>query len=146
VQREPHGHEHRDPPKEHGGDRRRALGRRGEDLAAAHLGRLGFAVIARNVRSRHGEIDLIACDGDTLVFVEVKSRRARPDADPQRGAPDPLSWLRARQRARLRRLAAAWLSVEHDRPHVREIRFDAVGVILDDEGELLRLDHVEHAW
>ncbi|HUB75799.1 MAG TPA: YraN family protein, partial [Solirubrobacteraceae bacterium] len=87
-------------------DPRRALGRRGERLAAAHLQRLGFAILARNVRTRHGEIDLIACDGETLTFVEVKTRRShrrRISAEP------PLAWLRPHQRARLRRLAAAWL-------------------------------------
>ena len=57
-------------------DPRRALGRLGERLAAAHLQRLGFAILARNVRTRHGEIDLIAFDGEALVFVEVKTRRS----------------------------------------------------------------------
>jgi hypothetical protein len=50
---------------------RRALGRRGEELAAAHFERLGFSVIGRNVRTRYGEIDLIAFDGRVLAFVEV---------------------------------------------------------------------------
>jgi putative endonuclease len=130
-----------------GTDPRRALGRLGEELAVAHLERLGFAVVARNVRTRAGEIDLIVFDGRVLVFAEVKTRsagfrgrRIRPDQE-------PLPWLRPRQRARLRRLALAWLSDErHDRPTAHTIRFDAVGVIVDDRGRLLRLDHVEAAW
>ena len=52
------------PPK----DPRHALGRLGEQLAATHLERLGFAILARNARTRYGEIDLIAFDGHTLVF------------------------------------------------------------------------------
>jgi putative endonuclease len=126
-------------------DPRRTLGRLGEELAATHFARLGFTMVARNVRTRHGEIDLIMFDGEALVFAEVKTRRAsgrriRPEQE-------PLPWLRPRQRVRLRRLARAWLSDErHDRPTARTIRFDAVGVIVDGRGRLLRLDHVEAAW
>ncbi len=58
------------------------LGRLGEELAAAHLRRLGFATLARNVRTRHGEIDLIVFDGRTLAFVEVKTRLARSVGQP----------------------------------------------------------------
>src|SRR5437879_3818340 len=91
-------------------DHRRRLGLLGEELAAAHLERLGFSVIARNVRSRHGEIDLIAFDGRTLVFAEVKPRRVRRGDRAVAAHYDPLASLRSRQRARLRRLAVAWLS------------------------------------
>jgi hypothetical protein len=56
-------------------DSRRVLGRRGEGLAAVHLERLGYAILARNVRTRYGEIDLIAFDGRTLAMIEVKTRR-----------------------------------------------------------------------
>ena len=85
------------------------LGRLGETLAAAHLEGLGFAILARNVRTRHGEIDLVAFDGETLVFAEVKTARRRGDADQQAQRGDPLQWLGPPQRARLRRLASAWL-------------------------------------
>jgi putative endonuclease len=128
-------------------DPRRALGRTGEDIAAAHLQRLGFSLLARNVRTRHGEIDLIACDGATLLFVEVKTRRAGVRGRRVQPAQEPLAWLRPRQRARLRRLAAAWLGGERrlsPRPHT--IRFDAIGVILDERDALVRLDHLEGAW
>jgi putative endonuclease len=128
-------------------DPRRTLGRLGEDLAAAHFARLGFATLARNVRTREGEIDAIVFDRRTrtLVFVEVKTRAAcaghiRPDQQ-------PLASLRPRQRRRLRRLARAWLSHESQhRPTARTIRFDAVGVLVDGRGRLLRLDHIEAAW
>jgi putative endonuclease len=128
-------------------DPRRTLGRLGEDLAAGHLRRLGFTTLARNERSRHGEIDLIAFDGRTLVFAEVKTRRLLAPERGIRPAQEPLAWLRPRQRARLRRLAVAWLSDEgRRRPTARSIRFDAIGVIVDATGRLLRLDHVEGAW
>ncbi len=127
-------------------DARRALGRLGEDLAAGHFDRLGFDVIARNVRTRNGEIDLIACDGRTLVFAEVKTRRGGGAARRVHPDREPLAGLRPRQRNRIRRLAVAWLSEERDRPRVGTIRFDAVGVVLDPCGRLLRLDHIEAAW
>jgi putative endonuclease len=136
----------RDPAPAPREDPRRALGRLGERLAAAHLQRLGFAIVARNVRTRHGEIDLIAFDGEALVFVEVKTRRSRKR---WRLTPEeqPLAWLRIRQRARVRRLASAWLHAESaNRPAAHTIRFDAVGVIVDEADRLLSLDHVESAW
>ena len=127
-------------------DPRRALGRLGERLAAAHLERLGYMILARNARTRYGEIDLVAFNGDALVFVEVKTRRSRRrwrlSAQEQ-----PLAWLRSSQRARLRRLAAAWLHHEsRNRPTAHTIRFDAVGVIVDEADRLQCLDHVEGAW
>lgn len=128
-------------------DPRHALGRAGEQLAAAHLQRLGFCALGRNVRTREGEIDLIAFNGTTLIFVEVKTRRAGVHGRRVRPDQEPLVWLRPRQRARLRRLAAAWLSSErHIRPSAHTIRFDAVGVIVDERGRLVRLDHLEGAW
>jgi putative endonuclease len=128
-------------------DPRQALGRRGEELAADHFRRLGFSPLGRNERTRYGEIDLVAFDGRTLVFAEVKTRRV--DALPRQPRPDqqPLTWLRPRQRARLRKLAAAWLADEkHIRPTAHTIRFDAVGVTVDSKHRLLRLDHIEGAW
>lgn len=128
-------------------DPRRAIGRRGERLAAAHLRRLGFRTIARNHRTRHGEIDLICFDGVTLVFAEIKTLALRSGELALCPDPRPLSWLHHSQRARLRRLATAWLSAEgRIRPTAREIRFDAIGVTLDGAGRLRRIDHVENAF
>jgi putative endonuclease len=128
-------------------DERRRVGRRGETLAAAHLRGLGFALLARNVRSRRGEIDLIAFDGQTLVFVEVKCRRVRATG---RGAsPDqnPLAALGGRQRSRVRALAAAWLA-ERGRAHpfAQTLRFDAIGMTVDRGGRLVHLEHIPGAW
>jgi len=127
-------------------EQRRALGRRGEQLAAAHLRRIGYEEIARNVRTRRGEIDLIMRDERALVFVEVKTRMI---GDAQRAPrPDqrPLAGLGTGQRARLRRLAAAWLAEERSRPFAASIRFDAVGVVLDASGRLRGVEHLENAW
>jgi putative endonuclease len=54
--------------------RRQILGKHGEDQAASELERRGYAVLARRYRTRHGEIDIVALDGETIVFVEVKAK------------------------------------------------------------------------
>jgi putative endonuclease len=121
-------------------DLRHHLGRIGEHLALAHLERLGFALVARNHRTRYGELDLVVFDGTTLVFVEVKTRRANHAG---RG---PWEALHERKRKQVRRMAAAFLLEPGDRPRSAELRFDAIGVIIDGQGRLARLDHLEAAF
>lgn len=124
---------------------RERLGALGEELASAHLQRLGFRVLERNVRTRGGEIDLIAFDGHTLVFVEVKTARAVAAGRRQEAV--PLHWLGQRQRQRIRRLARAWLAdPERHHPRAAAVRFDAIGVVLDARGRLHALEHLEGAW
>jgi putative endonuclease len=120
-------------------DPRQHLGRTGEDLALAHLERLGYELVARNHRTRWGEIDLVVHDGAALVFVEVKTRRAS-------GSGGPWEALHERKRAQVRRMAAAFLSDVQDRPRSRDLRFDAIGVVIDPRGRLVRLDHLEGAF
>ena len=122
------------------GDPRRALGARGEGLALAHLERLGFTLVARNHRTRWGEIDLIVYDGTTLVFVEVKTRRTSARAGSALDAVAPV------KQQQVRRIAAAWLAEVSDRPRSAELRFDVIGVTVDPCGDLLRLDHLEGAF
>ena len=123
-----------------------ALGLLGERLAADHLRRRGLEVIARNLRTAQGEIDIVAREGDALVFVEVKTRRAQPRARPLSPAV-PLERLSRRQRQRLRRLAAAYLrETAAVRPWATVVRLDAIGVTVDTRGRLLRLDHLQDAW
>jgi putative endonuclease len=130
-----------------GSDPLRTLGRLGEELAVAHFDRLGFAPLGRNERTRYGEIDLIAFDGHTLVFAEIKTRRVNACRQSIRPDQRPLVRLEGRQRERLRRLAAAWLyDKQHVRPTAQTIRFDAIGVILDTKDRLISLDHIEGAW
>ena len=121
-------------------DPRQHLGRTGEDLALAHLERLGYALVARNHRTRWGEIDLVVHDGDALVFVEVKTRRATSSG---RG---PWEALHERKRAQVRRMAAAFLAEVSERPRAVDLRFDAIGVVIDPRGRLVALDHLEAAF
>jgi putative endonuclease len=127
-----------DWPKEH----RRALGRVGEEIAIAHLEARGFSLVTRNYRTRRGEIDLIAYNGCTLVFVEVKTQLVRPVEAGMRL--HPLEWLTARQRKLQRPLAMAWLyDRTHPRPMAQNIRFDAIGVLVDKKGAPVKVEHVE---
>lgn len=97
-----------------------ALGRAGEDAAVALLETHGYRIVARNVRMPGGEIDVVARDGDTVVFVEVKAR-ASGSFGRAVGAVD------ARKRAALRALAADWLQVAAPRARARfdVVAFDA---------------------
>jgi putative endonuclease len=119
---------------------RQHLGRLGEDLALAHLERLGFSLVTRNHRTRFGEIDLVVFDGSSLVFVEVKTRRANS------AGREPWEALHGRKRQQVRRMAAAYLLEVADRPHSADVRFDAIGVLIDGQGRLVRLDHLEAAF
>jgi len=91
-------------------------GAQAEGLAADFLERHGLAILARNFRTRRGEIDLVARDGDTLVFVEVRLR-ARSDFG---GAAESVT---ARKQQRIVSAAQAWLSRLQREP---PCRFDAV--------------------
>lgn len=128
-----------DPAADHPTDPRRGVGAAGERFAEAHLLRLGYDVVERNARTRWGEIDLVVVDERALVFCEVKARVAR-------GHASPWTSLHARKQAQVRRLAAAWLAEREDRPRARDLRFDAIGVLLDPSGRLVRLDHLEGAF
>jgi putative endonuclease len=88
-------------------DPRRRIGALGEEIAAAHLQRAGMTLLARNYRTRYGEVDLVVRDGDAVAFVEVKTRRARPGAPPPFGLPEEA--VTARKRARILRAASAYL-------------------------------------
>lgn len=103
----------------------RELGQAGEQLVAEHLLADGWQVIARNHRVARGEIDIIALDGRTLVFVEVKTRRTLLAGVPQ-AAVTP-------QKLRRLRLLAGIFLMEHSPPH-RDVRIDVVGVLFTDGG------------
>lgn len=96
------------------------LGHRGEDLAAAFLERAGLQVVQRNWRCVQGEIDVVAREGDELVFVEVKTRSSTAFGH-------PFEAITVQKLARLRRLASAWC-VAHE-PRAGRIRIDVIGII-----------------
>jgi len=97
-----------------------ALGAYGERVAAAHLVAAGMTVLDRNWRCPIGEIDIVARDGDVLVVCEVKTRSST-------ALGHPLEAVTARKAARLRRLAAAWITERQ--VHPPDVRIDLVGVL-----------------
>jgi putative endonuclease len=114
-------------------DRNRALGAWGEAVAARYLERHGLTVIEHNVRNRLGELDLIARDGDTLVFIEVKTRRRTEYGSPALA----VDW---RKRRRLSKLALAYVG---DQPF--GIRFDIIAITAP-KGERPVLQHFRSAF
>ncbi len=120
-------------------DLRQHLGRVGERLALEHLERLGYRLVAKNYRTRFGELDVIVCDDERIVFVEVKARRAGAVAGALESVPP-------RKQRQVRSMAAAWLVDVTDRPRARDLRFDVVAITVDRHGTLVRLDHLEDAF
>jgi putative endonuclease len=121
-------------------DPRPQLGRFGEQLAAEHLIRRGFRIVERNYHTRWGELDIVAFDGRTLAFCEVKTRRLTA---PGR---NPLESVHTLKRSKVRRMAGRWLVERTDRPYADNVRFDAIGVTFDGAGRLVSLEHLEGAF
>lgn len=112
------------------------LGRRGEDIAAEHLRDAGMVVLARNWRCALGELDIVAREGSTLVFCEVKTRSGV-------GYGPPAEAIVKTKVRRIRRLAAAWLA-QADRGWA-ETRFDVVSVIQPSGGRA-SVEHLRGAF
>ncbi len=107
------------------------LGPAGEKVAARHLRRAGYRIVARNYTCPAGEIDVIALDGDTLVFVEVKTRCRADLADPEVN-------ITAHKRRQLTHVARYYLAEKSAQE--RPSRFDVVAVVLPEKGRPI----VEH--
>ncbi len=110
-----------------------------EQLAALHLERLGYRIVARNFQSRGSEIDLIAVAGDELVFVEVKSRRQPAKERPERN-------VSRRKQAKLRAAARAYVA-QHALCDPRiQIRFDVIAILWPQNGGDFELRHIRSAF
>jgi len=113
-----------------------AVGAYGERVAARHLVEAGLIVLDRNWRCPHGELDIVARDGPTLVFCEVKTRRGDRFGAPVEAV------IPAKVR-RLRMLATLWIAGSGLRP--RDIRFDVVSVHPQGSGAA-RVEHLRGAF
>jgi putative endonuclease len=120
------------PPPDH----RAELGSYGERVAVRALTDAGLSVLDRNWRCRDGELDVVARDGDALVFCEVKTRTGT-------GFGHPAEAVTPAKRRRLRLLARAWLAA-HDH-HAPDLRFDVVGVHVPISGPA-RVTHLRNAF
>jgi putative endonuclease len=120
---------------------RQRLGRAAEDLVAARLEGAGWRIVGRNIRLPSGELDVVALDGATLVFVEVKAGRAWARAGPER----PAHAVGRRKQLKLRRLAREWIAERRGPSGVSGYRFDVVGVSFGQDG-LADVDHIRAAF
>ena len=114
----------------------RALGRAGEDIACEYLERKKYTILARGFRLFRGEIDIIARDGDVLVFVEVKAR-----ADESHGRPEES--VTAGKQKQIRRIARGYL-LANPSPGV-DCRFDVIAILFRGEDDF-RLEHFIDAF
>jgi putative endonuclease len=112
------------------------LGAHGERIATAYLTDRGLRVLDRNWRCRDGELDIVAREGDALVFCEVKTRRAI-------GFGHPVEAVGHEKQRRLRTLAQRWLAA-HDE-HAADLRFDVVGVLVREDRPAL-VTHLRAAF
>jgi putative endonuclease len=121
---------------------RRRTGEIAEDLVAQRLVAADWEIVERNARTRYGELDIVAREGNTLVFIEVKGSRAGSNFGPEK----PILSIDFRKQRRVRRLAAAWMSERRDQPPYDDIRCDAVGVTLDRAGRPVDFEYVKGAF
>jgi putative endonuclease len=118
-------------------DRRFPLGRRGENAAARFLRRLGYVIVARGARDAIGEIDLVAVDRRTVVFVEVKTRATHDAGHPAEAVDED-------KQRRLTRLALSYLK-RHDLLECKT-RFDVIAVTWPDGDKRPTIEHYKDAF
>ncbi len=110
-------------------------GKRGEEIAAEYLKKQGFKIIDRNFRIRGGEIDIVALDSDTLVFIEVKTRRSTEFGTPL----EAISYWKIKSLIK----TAQFYKMKH--PKLPELmRIDAVAIILDRENNPTSIELVKN--
>ncbi len=120
---------------------RKSLGKLGEELACDYLSSAGWSIIARNWRTRRGEIDIVARDDDWLVFVEVRARRAASSGgDPYLGRPDDS--VTPRKQLQLVQMAEAYLFAM---PWTGPWRIDVLALEIGEDGAVTRLGHYRDA-
>ncbi len=117
-------------------DARRRLGAAGESLALEHLRSRGYELVEANWRCRYGELDLVMRQGETVVFVEVRTRRGEAAGSPEE------SLTRAKLE-RLGSLAQLWLSERCEDGAEPDWRIDVVAVHISSSGRLLEINHLE---
>lgn len=113
------------------------LGRAAEDAASQFLKNRGYRILFRNYSSSGGEIDIICRQGDSIVFVEVKSLSSDAAADPE-------EHVNSTKQRQLRKAAKAWIHA-HDEPEAA-YRFDVVAVVISSNSAVPIINHIEDAF
>ncbi|OGY20967.1 MAG: hypothetical protein A2126_03015 [Candidatus Woykebacteria bacterium GWB1_45_5] len=114
---------------------KKVLGRLGEKLAASLLRRKGYKILERNFQSRLGEIDIVAVDGDTLVFVEVKARIGRKFGLPEEA-------VRPWKLKAIEKVGAYFRLLHPETPEAQ--RIDVVAIELDEDGKVIRQELIKN--
>jgi len=112
------------------------LGFWGEEKALEYLQKKGYILLERNWRSGNFEIDLILMDGPVLVFVEVKTREGNQHGNPE-------SFVNAKKEGNLQKASLHYM---HKIRHEGDIRFDIIGILVNDKKEIQDIYHLEDAF
>ncbi len=123
--------------EQHGRDMRRQLGDFGEQVATAHLQRHGYRILERKWRCQAGELDLVAQQGEQIVFVEVRTRRSTMHGMPEES-------ITLHKQHRLITLAYTYLEA-HNLGDTTAWRIDVVAIDIDGGGRVMRLNHIPYA-
>jgi putative endonuclease len=120
---------------------RQTLGRLGEDLAASYLKEKGYRLLERNYRCYLGEVDIIALDEKTLVFIEVRCRSSGKFGLPQ----ESVQWYK---QAKVRKIAQYYLQTASIKPAL-PVRFDVLALLFDPfdlDYKLRQIEHIKNAF
>ena len=115
---------------------RKQIGNLGEQLARQYLQDRGYEIMGAGVRTKFGELDLVAREGETIVFIEVKTRRGEEHGTPEEA-------IDAHKQAHLRACAHAYLSEKN--LLAASFRIDAIAIELNEATRKARLRHLKHA-
>jgi putative endonuclease len=116
--------------------KRRDTGILGEKIAGDFLSKNGYQIMETNYRCREGEMDIVARHDDTLVFVEVRTRKSRQFGSPEES-------ITPVKMARLRAVAAHYLQTHDNLPP--SWRIDVIAIVLNQRGQVSRIELVENA-
>ncbi len=119
-------------------DQRKLTGRQGEELAAAHLLQHDYVIIERNWRCRSGELDLIAKKEGLLIIIEVRSRKSLHQFG------HPIESVETRKQMQVRRTAEVFIMMSNQSNS--EVRFDVITVLLNKDGSLQEIKHIQNAF
>jgi putative endonuclease len=117
---------------------RQQKGKIGEEEACRWLKEQDYCILQRNWRCRSGEVDIIAAREELLIFVEVRSRSSHS------GFGTPQESVDQRKMQQVRSTAAVYLQMTGE--HTRQIRFDVIAVMMNHDGEILSINHLENAF
>ncbi len=112
------------------------LGKYGEDLAAAYLKKKGFLIIVRNYRQKTGEVDIIANDGETLVFIEVKTRSSLLFGQ-------PFEAVTPAKQKQLNRIALEYIT--RNKIKAQAARFDVISILIE-KNKQPKINHLQNCF